>query len=1504
MSICDTKFLALARTACACTLFLASSAMAATLESSDNFDSANYTGGSGWGGNWTESGDDGASNSGDIQINSQQLRFVGDSGGSNGFIFRELDLSALSTEGGALLFFDISFEDTLETMDIFEVYASVDGGTNWTEIRQFNGEVPFESDTPTTNRQMTLDISEFIGSNTAIRFGVASGVTGAGEAFNIDNVEIFSTPAALSLETDEFFGGTDLPTASSSNSTDAAQIFDGSNQPYSDDGLVISFDGPANGPVMLFDTGDPTGGDTDLGAPNGDDNENANNCGANDGITIGSNPGVGGDADGDLFNDAALGSAGENCRPLGNTLIVSTDGDATDPDDDASGATISFDFDAPVEFGALRFIDDLAGSVTLRFADGTTAETVNFMDLIDFPGQGENGVFFASFKDFDKDTDVIGIDVTLEGSGTVGTLFGQPPGVDFGDAPDSYATDLADGGEGIGPSHRIEPNGFPLHLGSAPDSESDGQPSSDASGDDAGASTASPETVADFDDEDGIGSFPDGCAGSTCEPGDTYSVEVSATNETGNAALLCGWIDFNDDGDFDNQDAIDDDGGQDNDEERACASVPTGTSNVTVTLDFEIPDDFADTGASLETFVSRFRITTDWSASTDAAPTGSATDGEVEDYAIPLESLPVSIHSFDSRYTTEGLVLEWGTVSETRNAGFFVWGDFGNGLELLTPEMVPAKAVDPVRPHRYQVTVPGVFEGQVDDLAVTAVDHDGDEKVFGMFRAGQSYGKKVDPAPLGWGQIGADVRARLAEHAASSASRGNDGSVGAVDVRASAVGLHEITWGDLASAGLDLTGVDPAQIAVTLKGKPVARDIAFDVAPERGAMRRAGLLKSVREQSRGSEAFGPGDVIRFWAERPKIPDALYLDDYTYRISLDPALARQASSENSKPKPGPATALKRIRQDIDAAYNFGSPLDDPWYAARLRADRNNLYETVFEVDSALAAGESGRIEAVVSGLTDFPENPDHRIQLEVNGELLVDQTFEGQTVISLGAQVSPSLLRVGSNTVRVIAPGGTEAPGDISLVDTVTLEYPRALSAAGDRIVLEQMKHTGGLTVSGLTTTDTVAYAWDGNNLVRLAREQFSRGSVRVPTVDAGVADYWISSVDAVRRPSEVSAVPDVSLLDGVAADLVIIAHPAFMPLSPDEPHPLNDYLATKQGQGWSPAVFDVHQIQQQFGHGMALPEAVTSFLREADHRFEFEHVLLVGGDSYDYTDNLGLGSISFIPTHYAPTRFIPHTPSDNLLADIDGDGVSDKALGRWPVRTMGDLSAIVTKTLDWSGGTDTLSNGAWVADSQDPNQPSFAAQLDEMVAPLFDAGWPANSVERILLDEVQPEPGVSNVDAARQAYFDRLEIGRSLSGFVGHGAPAMWTFQGLLTPDDIDGLYNEGRPTLIGTLTCYTSYFVSPFSDTVAHRWMNGYRENAAGDRIAGVPNGAVAIHGAATLSNYDQNGWFARNVLELQLAGRTLGQAVLEVRELASPSSDQVINWTLLGDPTIAIRQ
>jgi len=88
---------------------------------------------------------------------------------------------------------------------------------------------------------------------------------------------------------------------------------------------------------------------------------------------------------------------------------------------------------------------------------------------------------------------------------------------DFGDAPDSYRTTLAN----TGPSHRIEQG---VHLGAGVDAEPDGQPSPNATRDDA----------AGFDDEDGVNFV------SPLVAGDMTKVEVTASVD----GWLNAWVDF------------------------------------------------------------------------------------------------------------------------------------------------------------------------------------------------------------------------------------------------------------------------------------------------------------------------------------------------------------------------------------------------------------------------------------------------------------------------------------------------------------------------------------------------------------------------------------------------------------------------------------------------------------------------------------------------------------------------------------------------------------------------------------------------------------------------------------------------------------------------------------------------------------------------------------------------------------------------------------------------
>ncbi|MEM9219713.1 MAG: PPC domain-containing protein [Cyanobacteria bacterium P01_F01_bin.150] len=117
--------------------------------------------------------------------------------------------------------------------------------------------------------------------------------------------------------------------------------------------------------AMIFDSANPTGGDTDLASDK-----------------------------------------------LGNVLIISEDGDSFDPDDNAKGGTLMFDWDGIVNVESIGLLDiEEAGSmVTLYGADDTT-----MLAAIEIVGLGNN-----SIQSLDIGTADVGrMDVLLAGSGAI-----------------------------------------------------------------------------------------------------------------------------------------------------------------------------------------------------------------------------------------------------------------------------------------------------------------------------------------------------------------------------------------------------------------------------------------------------------------------------------------------------------------------------------------------------------------------------------------------------------------------------------------------------------------------------------------------------------------------------------------------------------------------------------------------------------------------------------------------------------------------------------------------------------------------------------------------------------------------------------------------------------------------------------------------------------------------------------------------------------------------------
>lgn len=134
------------------------------------------------------------------------------------------------------------------------------------------------------------------------------------------------------------------------------------------------------------------------------------------GVTISA---VGGSAQAMVF-DTTMPSGGDSdlaATNFGNVLVISEDGDTSDPDDNASGGSLIFDFDEPATINRLSLFDIEEGA-TLRFFDPDGVLT----NEIAVPAGQDNTSIIQ-----DIDVDNVGrMEVVLNGSGAVDNLVFDP----------------------------------------------------------------------------------------------------------------------------------------------------------------------------------------------------------------------------------------------------------------------------------------------------------------------------------------------------------------------------------------------------------------------------------------------------------------------------------------------------------------------------------------------------------------------------------------------------------------------------------------------------------------------------------------------------------------------------------------------------------------------------------------------------------------------------------------------------------------------------------------------------------------------------------------------------------------------------------------------------------------------------------------------------------------------------------------------------------------------
>lgn len=924
---------------------------------------------------------------------------------------------------------------------------------------------------------------------------------------------------------------------------------------------------------------------------------------------------------------------------------------------------------------------------------------------------------------------------------------------------------------------------------------------------------------------------------------------------------------------------------------------PTGTINCTISVG-KLLSCVASTAVTLvrnASFSAVFQVTPTVVGTLNVSATVDPANAvnecvETNDFAAPVGvdvTVPVTLSDVHARVSGGQVLVDFGTAAEAGTLGFVVLEQRAGEAPVASGVPMIAGKGSTLDPQRYQAVLPA--RGQ-EAIWIEEIAIDGARTPYGPYKLGVDYGDRVLPAPVDWAAIGREQRSfRTAQ---TAAVRQVAGAALEAEVRISTDGVVQIRHEDLQAAGIDYAGRPARTIGVW-----------------------SGMDRVPVEYS-GPETFGPGSVLSFPGRA--VQGSRYSATRLYRVRQGEAAAAWRPVHAN---PGVATGNTVVRATQVHApnrnYDMTSAHSDPWYAQRMIRTSASVVavEESFVLSDRDASSGSERLTVSVWGGIDDVSSPDHHFLLSLNGTQIGDLRFDGLVYRRVLADLPAGLLRTGSNTLRLELIPDTSAPFDVVYFDGIEVEYDRKLQAVADQIEFAGVAATDGgssdqIYAHNLEDAGTAACSSNTEGCARYRIGGFSRsdlwvyrqdaaGEVRLSAVriDPVGSGYEVSFADRAGagaryriepRQSGSSAfsprLPATDPIGSEAADLLIVSHPSFAAgLAP--------LVAARRAEGYAVRVVDVEDLYAAYSGRASDPDAISAALIDAQSRLGTRYVLLVGGDSYDYYDYLGVHSQSFVPTYYrATSEVIRHAPVDMPYADVDGDGRADLSLGRFPVRTQAELNALVAKTLAYPTAT-RASSLTWVADRSAQGM-DFANKLQGFATQYGQLA----SQRSVALDGYTA--GSSGLTVARNDLKSAVDGGTGLLTFFGHSAPATWARESLLTAAMVHGSFfaNTSKPTMAWVLGCYGAYFVTP-----------NYNAMSLALMVQANGGGAAAVIGSSGLTRVSSDMlWMDK--LAPRLLTLPVGDALRDTqRELAaSPGNraDVATGSMLLGDPTLRVQR
>ena len=829
------------------------------------------------------------------------------------------------------------------------------------------------------------------------------------------------------------------------------------------------------------------------------------------------------------------------------------------------------------------------------------------------------------------------------------------------------------------------------------------------------------------------------------------------------------------------------------------------------------------------------------------------------------------LSTFTARHYEDGTVLlEWQTGFEVDNLGYNIYRDEGGKRARITPGMIAGSALltgpgISLKSGRSYAWTDSLADGKQSSYWLEEVGLNGASTWHGPFGAVRArQGEQLPPGGRGRAvllsgltadsarQIQATPVARAAKPvvttAAGLAVQSDLAGRSALKLSVTGEGWYRVSARELIEAGLD-SGTDPRNLRLYADGQ----EQAFIVKGE--------------EDGR----LDPLDAVEFYGIGL---DTAATNARVYWLTAGSQPGRRVQQIKGKGSRLASSSAPYAVERKDRAIYFSGLRNggkENFFGAVIAKNPVDQMIRVEHLDTA-SPGDVA-IEVALQGVTAVA----HRVNVELNGTAGGELTFLGQAE-GLGTFSLPrAALKEGENTVR-LTPAGAES--DVSLVNYIRITYPHTFTADNNALRFN-LPNKQQVTIDGFSSPAIrVLDITDPNDIRQVSARVQQQGygySVTVSAPKPGGRLLWALADDQAKQVVAITSNRTSNLRSAEnAADFVIVAHRDFL----ESVKPLQ---SLREGQGLKVSVIDVEDVYDEFSYGDKSPQAIKDFLSFAktNWRTAPRFALFVGDASLDPKNYLGRGDYDFVPTRLIDTLLM-ETASDEWLADFDGDGLAEMALGRLPVRTAAEASRIIDKIVSYEIAPRT--HGVLlVSDVNDGVD--FQSQLDGV-----------RTVVPADVSVAQIDRGILGTAAAKSLLIESLNRGLGIVSYFGHGNIDQWRGD-LLTSSDVAVLENGDKRPVVFAITCLNGYFQDPALDSLAESLLKAER------------GGAVAVWASSGMCDAGAQALMDREMFRIIFAGDgssvgavTLGEAAMNAKRSIS-DVDVRLTYILFGDPTARIK-